>query len=150
VTRLAKVGCTEAEIATLTGHSLRDVRSILDQHYLARDPALAESAIRKLERGTDLPKRPLPFSNKRGKSSVISIGWGTWIRTKIDGVRVRCSTVELSPNASTFVGHSPCGRGRGAGMTLRRLSTQIRGALQGLAGNEGAAYREWPGGPRLR
>jgi hypothetical protein len=23
-------------------------------------------------------------------------GWGTWIRTKIDGVRVRCSTVELS------------------------------------------------------
>jgi hypothetical protein len=21
-------------------------------------------------------------------------GWGTWIRTKIDGVRVRCSTVE--------------------------------------------------------
>jgi hypothetical protein len=25
-------------------------------------------------------------------------GWGTWIRTKIDGVRVRCSTVELSPN----------------------------------------------------
>ena len=25
-------------------------------------------------------------------------GWGTWIRTKIDGVRVRSSTVELSPN----------------------------------------------------
>jgi hypothetical protein len=24
-------------------------------------------------------------------------GWGTWIRTKIDGVRVRCSTVELFP-----------------------------------------------------
>ena len=30
VTRLALVGCTEAEIATITGHSLRDVRSILD------------------------------------------------------------------------------------------------------------------------
>jgi integrase len=57
VTRLAMVECTEAEIATLPGHSLRDVRSILDQHYLARDPALAESAIRKLERGTDSPKR---------------------------------------------------------------------------------------------
>jgi hypothetical protein len=41
--------CTEAEIATITGHSLRDVRSILDAHYLHRDPALAESAIRKLE-----------------------------------------------------------------------------------------------------
>ena len=25
-------------------------------------------------------------------------GWGTWIRTKIDGVRVRCSTIELFPN----------------------------------------------------
>jgi hypothetical protein len=24
-------------------------------------------------------------------------GWGTWIRTMIDGVRVRCSTVEVSP-----------------------------------------------------
>ncbi len=52
VTRLALVGSTEAEIATITGHSLRDVRSILDAHYLHRDPALAESAIRKLERGT--------------------------------------------------------------------------------------------------
>jgi hypothetical protein len=35
----------------LTGHALRDVRSILDAHYLHRDPALAESAIRKLELG---------------------------------------------------------------------------------------------------
>ena len=51
VTRLALMGCTEAEIATLTGHSLRDVRSILDAHYLNRDQALAESAIRKLEIG---------------------------------------------------------------------------------------------------
>jgi integrase len=50
VTRLALAGCTEAEIATITGHSLRDVRSILDAHYLRRDPGLAESAIRKLEK----------------------------------------------------------------------------------------------------
>jgi hypothetical protein len=28
--RLAIVGCSEAEIATITGHSLRNVRSILD------------------------------------------------------------------------------------------------------------------------
>jgi site-specific DNA recombinase len=27
-------------------------------------------------------------------------GWGTWIRTRINGVRVRCSTVELSPTRS--------------------------------------------------
>jgi hypothetical protein len=45
-------GCTEAEIATITGHSLGDVRTVLDANYLHRDPALAESAIRKLEKGT--------------------------------------------------------------------------------------------------
>jgi integrase len=56
VTRLALAGCTEAEIATITGHSLRDVGSILDAHYLHRDPALAESAIQKLERRTESPK----------------------------------------------------------------------------------------------
>jgi hypothetical protein len=47
---------TEAlEIATITGHSLRSVRAILDTHYLARDPALGESAIRKLETRTKSP-----------------------------------------------------------------------------------------------
>jgi integrase len=51
VTRLALVGCTEAEIAAITGHSLRDVRSILDAHYLHRDPELARTAITKLEMG---------------------------------------------------------------------------------------------------
>jgi integrase len=49
VTRLALAGCTEAEIVSTTGHSLNDVRSILDAHYLHRDPALARSAIAKLE-----------------------------------------------------------------------------------------------------
>jgi hypothetical protein len=43
------VGCTEAEIVTITGHSLRDVRSILDAHYLHRDIELARNAITKLE-----------------------------------------------------------------------------------------------------
>jgi hypothetical protein len=55
VTRLASAGCTEAEIAILTGHALRDVRSILDANYLHRNPELAESAIRKLERRTKTP-----------------------------------------------------------------------------------------------
>ena len=49
VTRLALVGCTEAQIASITGHSLRDVRSILDAHYLHRDIELARNAITKLE-----------------------------------------------------------------------------------------------------
>jgi hypothetical protein len=32
------LGGAKAEIATITGHSLRDVRSILDSHYFCRDP----------------------------------------------------------------------------------------------------------------
>lgn len=55
VTRLAIAQCTEAEIATITGHTLREVRSILDKHYLSRDPAMAESAIRKLEKSMEFP-----------------------------------------------------------------------------------------------
>jgi len=55
VTRLALAGCTDAEIATLTGHSLKDVHSILDAHYLNCDPALAESAVGKLESRTKTP-----------------------------------------------------------------------------------------------
>ena len=57
VTRLALAGCSEAEIATITGHSLRDVGAILDSHYLKRDPALAASAIQKLEKRTKTPNR---------------------------------------------------------------------------------------------
>jgi integrase len=55
VTRLALAGCTEAEIATITGHSVAGVRAILDTHYLSRDPKLAENAIKKLEGRTNLP-----------------------------------------------------------------------------------------------
>jgi integrase len=40
VTRLAVAGCTESEIATITGHSLKGVSEILDRHYLSRDNAL--------------------------------------------------------------------------------------------------------------
>ena len=55
VTRLALAGCTEAEIATITGLSLRSVRTILDAHYLHRDPSLGDSAISKLEKRTKTP-----------------------------------------------------------------------------------------------
>jgi integrase len=49
VTRLALVGCNEARIASITGHSLSDVSSILGAHYLHRDPELARDAISRLE-----------------------------------------------------------------------------------------------------
>ncbi|MFK4004435.1 tyrosine-type recombinase/integrase [Qipengyuania sp. NPDC077563] len=55
VTRLALAGCTSPEIATVTGHSLKDVNAILDAHYLSRDSELAESAIKKLEKRVKAP-----------------------------------------------------------------------------------------------
>ena len=51
MTRFALSGAEVPEIATITGHSQRDVCAILDAHYLHRDPELAWSAIRKLEIG---------------------------------------------------------------------------------------------------
>lgn len=50
VTHLALAGCTVPEIATITGHSLKDVEVILDRHYLHRDKGMGESAIAKLEK----------------------------------------------------------------------------------------------------
>jgi len=49
VTRLSEAECTPQEIATITGHSLRDVGVILDQ-YSARTNKIALAAIAKLER----------------------------------------------------------------------------------------------------
>ncbi|MBZ3694038.1 tyrosine-type recombinase/integrase [Phyllobacterium calauticae] len=55
VTRLALAGCTVPKIATITGHSLRDVNAILDSNYLNRDLEFGESAIRNLEKRTQIP-----------------------------------------------------------------------------------------------
>lgn len=58
VTRLALAGCSEAEVATFTGHSLRDVAAILDAHYLSRDSRMADSALRKRESYETRTKNP--------------------------------------------------------------------------------------------
>lgn len=42
------------QIATFTGHSLKDVEAILDAHYLGRDMKLAKAAVLKLEQRTKL------------------------------------------------------------------------------------------------
>ena len=47
VTWLAIAGCTKAEIASITGHSLKSIDEIL-KHYLGQHPDLARSAIGKL------------------------------------------------------------------------------------------------------
>jgi hypothetical protein len=51
------------EIATVTGHSLKDVEAILDAHYLGRTTKLADSAVAKLERAEANKncKTPNPF-----------------------------------------------------------------------------------------
>lgn len=49
VTRLALSGCSTSQIASITGHSLKDVELILDAHYLGGKIELAEQAILKLE-----------------------------------------------------------------------------------------------------
>jgi hypothetical protein len=44
-----------------------------------------------------------PFSPRCGMSHKSgNVGWGTWIRTKIDRVRVGSSTVELSPKEASW------------------------------------------------
>lgn len=50
VVRLALATATVPQIATFTGHALKDVEAMLDRHYLGRDVRLAEDAVRKLER----------------------------------------------------------------------------------------------------
>lgn len=50
VTRLAIAGASVPQIATITGHSFKDVESILDAHYLNRDFEMAVTAISKLEK----------------------------------------------------------------------------------------------------
>ncbi len=69
VTRLAAAGCTVPEIATITGHSLKTVEGMLDQHYLSRSIAMAESAVAKLEKhqaGTRSVNRPVNRSDDLG------------------------------------------------------------------------------------
>lgn len=49
ITRLAEAGCTEAEIASISGHSIGEVANVIGR-YLARSEALADAGIEKLDR----------------------------------------------------------------------------------------------------
>jgi integrase len=50
VVTLARAGCNEVEIYSITGHKPGDVRAILTAHYLPRDAEVAINAIEKLNR----------------------------------------------------------------------------------------------------
>jgi hypothetical protein len=48
VVTLARAGCNEVEIYSITGHKPGDVQAILTAHYLPRDAKVAANAIAKL------------------------------------------------------------------------------------------------------
>jgi integrase len=50
VVTLARAGCNEVEIYSITGHKPGDVQAILTKHYLPRDAEVASNAIAKLNR----------------------------------------------------------------------------------------------------
>jgi integrase len=50
VVTLARAGCNEVEIYSITGHKPGDVQAILTTHYLPRDVEVASNAITKLNR----------------------------------------------------------------------------------------------------
>lgn len=52
VVRLAIAGCTDIEIVSITRHTLKEVKTILEKHYLYLDPQIAINAMRKLENST--------------------------------------------------------------------------------------------------
>lgn len=49
---LARAGCNEVEIYSITGHKPSDVQAILTTHYLPRDAEVAINAIAKLNQYT--------------------------------------------------------------------------------------------------
>jgi integrase len=50
VVTLARAGCNEVEIYSITGHKPSDVQAVLTAHYLPRDAEVAANAIAKLNR----------------------------------------------------------------------------------------------------
>jgi integrase len=78
VVTLARAGCNEVEIYSITGHKPSDVQAILTTHYLPRDAEVASNAIAKLNQykaqkvdeklPTALPTAPKIAKVKTGKS----------------------------------------------------------------------------------
>ena len=110
---------TSARIRGRPLFKLGDVRSILDAHYLHRDPALGDAGITKLEAGTKAPKRAPNCSDE--ESAMKSTGWGTWISNHVHvmsvillkaDIRQRSLHVRLVPIADVASAHhlGACGQ----------------------------------------
>jgi hypothetical protein len=74
VVRLARAGCNDVEIYSITGHKPGDVQAILTAHYLPRDAEVAANAIEKLnayeparrdQKGVVAPERPDTITSSR-------------------------------------------------------------------------------------
>ena len=89
VVTLARAGCNEVEIYSITGHKPGDVQAILTAHYLPRDAEVAGNAIAKLNRyrrgdqkgGRTSPDCAENQAGENGESVARSVGWGGRIRT---------------------------------------------------------------------
>ena len=69
VVTLARAGCNEVEIYSITGHKPSDVQAILTTHYLPRDAEVAGNAIAKLKSSIEDKRRTeTPTSRLRQKS----------------------------------------------------------------------------------
>src|ERR1700730_5357991 len=86
------VSCQSISRLRSAGNSL-DSNSYLNRSRRWRPPCLP--------RNESPDPRPDALHATKDIKGLEKLGWGTWIRTKIDGVRVRCSTVELSPTQLT-------------------------------------------------
>ena len=53
---VALVDASVPQIASFTGHSLKDVEEILDKHYLGRDVKPAEAAVMRLNENEERSK----------------------------------------------------------------------------------------------
>jgi len=74
VTMLSEAGCSVPEIASITGHSLKSVYTILEK-YLSRTKSLARSAMTKFENAssTDFANRLQTTGGSSGKTSAKSL-----------------------------------------------------------------------------
>jgi len=88
VVNMAIAGCTVPEIASITGHSLKDAETILETHYLGRDHRLGESAISKVDKHANVGGGYLPDEHGRAEEHPIT-------RSKYNEIRA-CSGHETS------------------------------------------------------
>ena len=111
VVTLARAGCNEVEIYSITGHKPGDVQAILTAHYLPRDAEVAGNAIAKLNRykargdqkedenlPTALPTALKIAKRENGESVARSMAGAPGFEPGNGGIKIRCLTTWLRPN----------------------------------------------------